>query len=539
MRQPNSMWLPMFIETPEKNHRLRVVKVHAVQGDTNLATANAPSANHSARLVNAAGWLNTSTRDAAVDLESTSTETVQFDAPDNSGNGQQQYIFLSLDNGRLRLSPGAQVLLVAPAHSRFAHPIPMECAPLGGGLLCHLHPQTITFSMPRDAGTPQSQVGIGTTGSVGGQTNGTGTENDPCLISHIEKNPNGEVVKAWAERNESSKFCNWRNYRLQVVVTQTSNEVEGSPTILAAADFPTGDNTLPIVGPARNAQLAGGTWKIQFPVWYGTGFMSGVASPSKGGATKADGTEQLCVADETGERNPSITASLARDPLGDPKRAGLLTVKAPTDTLSTFIFSQLFLYDHNCNGQTAVQLGALNGVDKLILPDNLLLTKAGTNSSFYQFTGTNTDRVSLVIIGNDRRTPHQVRGGFIVDLSSGSGPSATKQKAFCPESKASSASSEPSAGTKSAQESLLYFDLCGLEVPAIACWNTDPKAPPTCGQVVVNTPPSGPATIAPVVVVNTPPSGPATIAADKVGNLTTPQKTATETPSAKISVRPD
>jgi hypothetical protein len=528
MRQPNSMWLPMFIETPEKNHRLRVVKVRAAEENANdaVVTTKDSSTDSSARLLNAAMRINASTRDEAA-AEGNPAEVVQFDAPDNSGNGQQQYIFLSLDDGRMRLSPGAQVLLVAPAHSRFAHPMPMECAPLGSGLLCHLHPQAITFNTPKPSGLTQvQQVGnAGTPQNQAGHPDVTnpeaGLENAPCLFSHSDQDK--KDGKARVERNLKNRFCDWRNYRLQVVVTQTSNEAETAPTIFAAADFPTGENTLPIIGLARSAQLAGDSWKIVFPVWYGARFIS-KAAPLSTGAAKPGQPEQLCVGNETGERVQNLSTSLAADPLGDSNRAGVLTVTAPKNELSTIVFSRLFLYNDCASPTAAVQLGALSGVERLILPDNLLLTKAGSNSSFYQFTGTNSDRVRDVIFGNNtHRTPNPVRGGFVVDLSPGSARSATKQKPSPSEPKPSSAKPNSAAGTKAVQESLLYFEVGGLQVPAIACSNTGEDTPKVCGQLVVSTPPSGPATIEAV----------------QVENLPTAKNPASETPAAKISVRPD
>jgi hypothetical protein len=96
MRQPESMWLPLFVVQPSGAHTLRLALTSA-------------------------------------------------DAPDNSGMAGQVYFFVSADDGRTALSPRAQVVLAQPGHMRFPHPIPVECSGLMGGLLCHTHPQSILY----------------------------------------------------------------------------------------------------------------------------------------------------------------------------------------------------------------------------------------------------------------------------------------------------------------------------------------------------------------------------------------------------------
>lgn len=460
MQQPNSLWLPLFLETPEKTHRLRVTKVHAVLGDERSGiSAMAPRKESPVNFVDVALKTSPKNEDSAP-IDDASQIEADLDAPDNSKNGQQQYIFLSLDDGRIKLSGGAQVLLVAPAHSRFARPIAIECASLGNGLLCHLHPQTITFN------SPQSLERLISADSP----------NAPCLVKQSEGLP---VIS-------KSRYCNWENYRLQVVVTQSGSE-SGMPTVLASADFPTGDLTLPVIGPVRTAQQRdSGEWVLEFPVWYGRKFVR----------------ENLCVGDGTGKMQ-GVTASLEPNPLGDPRRASSLIVNVPASKISRFVFSGLYLYGRNCPTSAerpGWQLGALSGVDRVVLPDGILLTRAGTGNSFYQFTGTNTEKVKALAFSNHPEavvTPKSVRGGFVADLS---------------------------LKTKTAEEVLVYFDLGGgFQVPVIACWNTDPASSQICGQVVIKTTAAGPVTIAPL----------------SVENKTSSAKAPVEAPSSKVSVRPD
>lgn len=477
MQQPNSLWLPLFLEKPEKNHRLRVVKVHAIQGDENTGVALVPPPHYSApRLINAAFKADEG------DTDQGSVAEASLDAPDNSKNGQQQYIYVSLDDGRIKLSAGAQVLLVAPAHSRFAHPIAMECAPLGDGLLCHLHPQTITFSSPQDpnAARPAPTSLQPSTENAGNAA----FQASSCLIEQTQRS---------IPKLSNSTLCDWRNYRLQVVLTQAASE-GGIPTILATADFPTTATTLPVIGPARNGQKThSGSWIFEFPVWYGAAFrakeVAGAANDRIGTSPGKEGS--LCVGDATGEPQ-NITAKLTSDPSGDAIRGSVLKVTVPNADLSTFVFSAMFLYDHNC----ALQLGPLSGAGRVVLPDNLLLVRAGTTNNFYQFSGTNTDKVeSLSFSDKEKVTPDRVSGGFVADLS-----------------------------VKAAKDVLVYFDLGGLTVPAIACWNTDTSSTQVCGQVVIKATGGGQSVIAPLNIQN---------------QAVPPSTLKAESPSAKISVRPD
>ena len=179
MRQPASMWLPLFVVQPSGGHTLRAVRTSP-------------------------------------------------DAPDNSGMAGQVYFYLSADDAQTPLSARAQVVLAQPGHSRFPHPIPVECSGLMGGLLCHTHPQSMLYGspcMPKPApGTP------------------------PAL-------------------NTGTDECKIENYpMLRIEVTQPGTKA--SPTLFAAAVLPPAARSTPaVVGGASSFSRRAGALHYTFPVY--------------------------------------------------------------------------------------------------------------------------------------------------------------------------------------------------------------------------------------------------------------------------------
>jgi hypothetical protein len=180
MRQPASMWLPLFVLQPSGAHTLRLARTFR-------------------------------------------------DAPDNSGMPGQIYFFLTADDGRTPLSPRAQVVLTEPGHSRFPHPIPVECSGLMGGLLCHTHPQSMLYGA------------------------------QPCRAEPMPGN------YGWM-LNIDPEECKIERYSLlRVEVTQPGSIAD--PTLFAQAMFPWNAPPLPVVGAASGFIRRTNNLHFMFPVY--------------------------------------------------------------------------------------------------------------------------------------------------------------------------------------------------------------------------------------------------------------------------------
>jgi hypothetical protein len=179
MRQPYSMWLPLFVVQPSNGHTLR------------LAGAKA-------------------------------------DAPDNSGMPGQVYFFLSADDGRTSLAPRSQVVLSLPGHSRFPHPIPVECSGLLGGLLCHTHPQSMFYGA------------------------------EQCMKPAAGGGP--------STLNTSVPECSIENYNgLRVDVIQPGTKA--NPTFFASTTLPKSAVERPVIGGVSSFARQTGRLRYTFPVY--------------------------------------------------------------------------------------------------------------------------------------------------------------------------------------------------------------------------------------------------------------------------------
>jgi len=236
MKQPDSMWLPLFVVLPSQGHKLRVSRTGA-------------------------------------------------DAPDNSNMPGQAYFFLSADEGRARLSPRSQVVLTDPGHSRFPHPIPIECSSLLNGLLCHTHPPSMLY----------------------------GTE---CLAPP----PAGSYRPVF---NSSLDTCKIENYPLlRIELTQPGTKE--NPTLYLSAVFPQSGGPAPVIGPVATFTKQPGRLHFTFPVFN----LAVGASPL---ALRSNGTPVA-----------GATASVTSDPAG----SGLpvLAVDLPGDGLGAIVPGPLHLY---------------------------------------------------------------------------------------------------------------------------------------------------------------------------------------------------
>jgi hypothetical protein len=106
MRQPASIWTPLFSLPPDTAHTLSISQVNTIDTSSGLELDAPDNSKNSRNPPNGTGG-------------ATSPLTLW---------SQQHYLYLTLDGGATKLDPHAQVTVVSPGHSRYARPLALECA---------------------------------------------------------------------------------------------------------------------------------------------------------------------------------------------------------------------------------------------------------------------------------------------------------------------------------------------------------------------------------------------------------------------------
>ncbi|HVO60822.1 MAG TPA: hypothetical protein VMT53_07795 [Terriglobales bacterium] len=463
MPQPLSMWVPLFSTFPSPNHLLRVLPV----------AANLPGQPQ--------------------------------DAPDNSGRvgqigepgsmGEQWYFYITLDDGDIALSKTAQLIINTPGHYRFVHPVPMECATVSPGLLCHIHPASVVFSTPvpappaivlsssrsplnelhRSAGGRLVEASAALTeesdlNDAGSPSNVPSTSND----LDPEVDPSDACLTVGDDGKPSIRhtdICNWHNYRLQIQVFQAA--LETRPAIWESAALPDILAKVPIVGRVRKVSPIrdGKTeqWSLEIPTLYlGSSLLS------------------FCTAERISLPGPPLSTTI----IANSSRESTIRLALYSGSLAAFTNGTAHAYSGPCTDKNSIDLGAVTGVKDLLFPSDLQLSQPGNDSSIFQFTGTNLGNVDAFLVGD--KGPkitawHTESSSLVANLGS----------------------------TKLKNDEILFFDIAGQSVPVLACWDqatagaVNPASNSvngkTCGAVIVKaTAPSNVAKAAPGKAANKP-----------------------------------
>ena len=409
MAQPASMWIPLFSLPVDTAHTLSASPVNTLEGP------------------------------------------LELDAPDNSGNAnlppgvvdggslwsRTHYLYLSLDGGATKLDPHSQVTVISPGHTRYAHPLALECAAMAEGLLCHTHPQAIVFSSPFDRHV----------GATGAPSQGCLTVEPVEGVDRIFYDP----LSLANVHGTRAQDCDWRQYRLQIQVVQ-AQQPPGQGPISAVTDYPvspTGELSAfqPILGVVKTVRKNTNGWFLEVPVYYYPGL------PPAG--------QTVCVAaDETALTNAIIQPSVR----GDTRRTATLQIQVPAnDPGRIFQAASLAVYLTTCAaihaggtlpGNLATNyIGSFAGLRSWLQPSGVVLTKTGANDEFFQLSGANLDKVDTIVTLGDGTTSKKTGIKTVAAVASDTGvlfdvTNLTQTK-----------------------DAILYYDQGGVRSPVIACSN--------------------------------------------------------------------
>jgi hypothetical protein len=452
MPQPRSMWVPLFSLLPSPNHSLRVI----------TAAAN--------------------------------VDGLPQDAPDNSAQpgsqiggpgsmGEQYYFYLLLDDGAINLTSSAQVVLNTPGHSRFVHPVPMECAPSSPGLLCHTHPASVVFSTP----TSWSVVSASSAQAARQATRRIPSDlTDVAFVQnslHVEDegDPNDQGTR-WKLTDESqfapgqdpevdpgdtcltaneagkisisrtNPICNWHNYRLQVQVSQPAFGTR--PAVWESSPLPDTSIKVPIVGRVRKVAPVLGdktsAWFLELPALY------------LGGQSLS-----FC----TTGRTPLPGSLIKSEIIRNNDRESTIRLVVQSGVMAAFLNETAHAFSGPCaeSATKSVDLGAVSGVKDLLLPSDVQLARSSMSSPVFQFTGTHLENVDALMVGDSGVpvTAWHVGVSLFVNMES----------------------------AKNEQEEMLFFQVAGQKIPVSACWDQvttstvagtpTPKTEHVCGAVIV------------------------------------------------------